>query len=107
LKTFKSDVFSGLSVETDTDNIDTLQDYFAIAKAWPMNQIWLAPLEPSSVFDSDTAAKNYSVHAWTGVDKLHDAGIYGKGATVAIVDTGIDYNHPAVSNQNFERQLIY
>lgn len=37
------------------------------------------------------------MHQWTGVDKLHAAGIRGKGATVAIIDTGIDYTHKAVS----------
>ena len=33
----------------------------------------------------------------TGVDKLHEAGVLGKGAKVAIVDTGVWYMHPAVS----------
>lgn len=33
----------------------------------------------------------------TGVDKLHAAGILGKGVTVAVVDTGVDYMHRAVS----------
>ncbi|EOO01181.1 putative minor extracellular protease vpr protein [Phaeoacremonium minimum UCRPA7] len=32
----------------------------------------------------------------TGVDKLHAAGILGKGAKVAIVDTGVYYTHPAL-----------
>lgn len=48
-------------------------------------------------FSDGAAASNYSVHAMTGVDKLHSAGILGKGAVVAIVDTGIEYTHPAVS----------
>lgn len=32
----------------------------------------------------------------TGVDKIHDAGVTGKGAQVAIVDTGVSYDHPTV-----------
>lgn len=40
---------------------------------------------------------NYSVYKWTGVEELHKAGIFGKGATVATVDTGVNYNHPVVS----------
>jgi subtilisin family serine protease len=33
----------------------------------------------------------------TGVDRLHDEGIMGKNVKIGIVDTGLDYNHPAVS----------
>jgi len=87
-----------LSIKTETENINTLEDHFSIAKAWRNNLIKLPPaLKPSSVFDTDIGAKNYSVHAWTGVDKLHAAGIFGKGATVALIDTGIDWRHDAVS----------
>ncbi|EON97319.1 putative minor extracellular protease vpr protein [Phaeoacremonium minimum UCRPA7] len=32
----------------------------------------------------------------TGVDKLHAAGITGKGAVVAVIDTGIYYPHPDI-----------
>ena len=98
LKTFKSDVFLGLSVESVVENIDSLQGFKEIAKAWPMRQIELEPTQPAQVFSNDLAASNYSVHKWTGVDKAHAAGIYGKGVKIAIVDTGIDYTHPTVSS---------
>ncbi|RYP70009.1 hypothetical protein DL769_005122 [Monosporascus sp. CRB-8-3] len=32
----------------------------------------------------------------TGVDKLHKLGIKGKGIKIGIVDTGVDYRHPAL-----------
>ena len=32
----------------------------------------------------------------TGVDKLHAEGLKGDGVLVGIIDTGIDYNHPAL-----------
>lgn len=32
----------------------------------------------------------------TGVDKLHALGYTGKGINIAIVDSGIDYTHPAL-----------
>ena len=32
----------------------------------------------------------------TGVDKLHDEGLIGHGILVGILDTGVDYNHPAL-----------
>ncbi|CAE7226894.1 unnamed protein product [Rhizoctonia solani] len=44
-----------------------------------------------------TAPKDvFSTHVMTGVDKLHAEGIYGKGVKIGIIDTGVDYNHPAL-----------
>ena len=57
----------------------------------------LAPSIGLKSFSQDATAMNYSIHGMTGVDKLHEAGILGKGVTVAVVDTGIDYMHSAVS----------
>ncbi|CAD6973083.1 unnamed protein product, partial [Tilletia controversa] len=48
---------------------------------------------------SDSFLKNdtFEPHVMTGVDKLHAQGYYGKGQTVGILDTGIDYTHPALN----------
>jgi len=39
---------------------------------------------------------SYSTHLQTQVNKLRDAGIKGKGVRIGVVDTGIDYKHPAL-----------
>lgn len=38
----------------------------------------------------------YPPHALTGVDKLHSQGVSGEGIIVGVIDTGVDYNHPAL-----------
>ncbi|WQF76714.1 Putative peptidase S8/S53 domain, PA domain, Fn3-like domain, peptidase S8, subtilisin, His-active [Colletotrichum destructivum] len=38
----------------------------------------------------------FSSHVQTQVDKLHRDGVTGKGIKVAVIDTGIDYLHPAL-----------
>ncbi|OAQ60157.1 subtilisin [Pochonia chlamydosporia 170] len=38
----------------------------------------------------------YYPHVMTGVDKLHKQGYFGTGLRVAVVDSGIDYKHPAL-----------
>lgn len=68
---------------------------------WPLNTVKL-PTPPSNAANlsaDDVAAPLYDIHGATGVDKLHAAGVLGEGATVAIVDTGVWYPHPAVSRK--------
>ena len=38
----------------------------------------------------------YGPHLMTGVDKLHNEGLIGTGVKVGIIDTGVDYTHPAL-----------
>lgn len=86
-----------MAVETKEENIDTLESVEPVLKAWQSKKIRLAPNAPLKSFSEEATAFNYSVHHMTGVDKLHEAGVLGKGAKVAIVDTGVWYTHPAVS----------
>ncbi|KKA27995.1 hypothetical protein TD95_003301 [Thielaviopsis punctulata] len=55
------------------------------AKKTPVNQS-----SNSSAFDWNW------LHKVTGVDKVHAKGIYGKGVKLAVIDTGVDYLHPAL-----------
>lgn len=84
-----------MALETDTDNVDTLRQMDGVINVWPASIVPKPQVEKSSHFSSN-ARHNYSIHQWTGVDRLHAKGIRGKGATVAIIDTGIDYTHKAV-----------
>ncbi|KAK4159703.1 subtilisin-like serine protease [Cladorrhinum sp. PSN259] len=96
LRTFKADLFTGLSIEAEGENIESLQSVSGVSQAWRVSKIHLGPIIRSTSFSDDAAAANYSVHEYTGVDKLHAAGIFGKGAVVAVVDTGTHYRHPAL-----------
>jgi len=93
---FDTDIFRGASVEAQAENPDSLQALNPVFQAWPARRIKLSPSIPLASYSENAAAQNYSVHHMTGVDKLHAAGIRGKGVIVAVIDTGVDYTHPAL-----------
>jgi subtilisin family serine protease len=99
-KSFDSPIFTGLTIESAVVNIDSIVTIDQVVNAWPVQRYQLDKPQPGTENDMDlmksSAAQNYSIHHLTGVDKLHAAGLKGKGVTVAIVDSGIDYYHPAV-----------
>ncbi|KAL8339086.1 hypothetical protein RB598_007410 [Gaeumannomyces tritici] len=106
LRVYSSEVFKGASVEVEGSNVDTLNALDAVSRAWNARYLTLPEesLVPQQKFASYSEAatagqlKNYSIHHMTGVDKLHAAGIKGKGVKIAFVDTGVDYNHPALGS---------
>ncbi|KAH8885304.1 serine endopeptidase [Thozetella sp. PMI_491] len=97
LKVFNSNVFRGAALETVEDNVDTLLSLQPVFQAWPSRQIRLAPVDHLAILDANTTvAGTPDIHFMTGVDKLHEQGILGKGAIVAVVDTGTAYRHPTL-----------
>ncbi|KAL0473307.1 hypothetical protein QR685DRAFT_170578 [Neurospora intermedia] len=44
----------------------------------------------------DTGNDTFTPHLMTQVNKFRDSGITGKGIKIAVIDTGIDYLHPAL-----------
>lgn len=106
VKTFDTDIFPAVSVECQqacdaayvTAALDEDEDDGVVARVFKSTRVRLSPTILGESYSDDAAASNYSVHGLTGVAKLHEAGIIGEGATVAIVDSGVQYTHPAVSN---------
>ena len=104
VKQFDSDLFPGVSVECDHDctpeslraALDDSSSDAAVATVYKSTRVRILDTVKGESFSDDAAASNYSVHGITGVEKLHGDGIFGAGATVAIVDSGVEYTHPAV-----------
>ncbi|KAK6213860.1 subtilase [Colletotrichum tabaci] len=93
IKNFDSDVFNGASVETADLNLDGLLSLPDVVGVWPNSPVYL---EPSAPVDASLQAASSIVHSVTGVGKLHEKGIFGKGVKVGVVDTGIWYDHDAL-----------
>ncbi|OWB74795.1 hydrolase activity protein [[Candida] boidinii] len=84
-----SKYFSGVSVKLSNyseSSVEKLSALSYIKNVWPVT-IVKAP-SPS---DDNYSIRNWNPHKVTGVDKLHEEGIYGDGIVVGIIDTGVNY----------------
>ncbi|KAE8215444.1 hypothetical protein CF327_g1271 [Tilletia walkeri] len=111
-------IFSGMSLILDNDkDADELRVFPGVKKVHKLRNYKPAAFQPtiagpefvqSAVNGGDLAGSRvtadsflrndtFEPHVMTGVDKLHAQGYYGKGQTVGILDTGIDYTHPALN----------
>ncbi|KAH6606996.1 hypothetical protein Trco_006149 [Trichoderma cornu-damae] len=105
-------LFKGVSVQlTDLSNHEDkalkMAQLPAVKNMWPVTLIqapnpkveWVAggaspALESRDV--SPTDPSNFPPHQMVQIDQLQAKGYTGKGIKVAVIDTGIDYTHPAL-----------
>ncbi|KEY74489.1 hypothetical protein S7711_10171 [Stachybotrys chartarum IBT 7711] len=96
LKKIQSSIFSAVAVEAPNQDLDQFETNSRFLQTWRSHRIQLMPNIELTKFSDGFEAVNYSIHGMTGVDRLHESGIFGKGVTIAVIDTGVDYNHPAL-----------
>ncbi|KAL5085448.1 hypothetical protein Trisim1_010558 [Trichoderma cf. simile WF8] len=110
-------LFKGASFQLNTVNLDVRSSVAKILSVPSVKQVWPVQLykrpantsissvssdsshlkEASDLLRRATSAKDtYAPHVAVEVDKLHAEGITGKGVKISIIDTGVDFNHPAL-----------
>ncbi|KEP44972.1 minor extracellular protease vpr protein, partial [Rhizoctonia solani 123E] len=100
-KEYSEDLFTGAAIKLASSS-----DLFKVAEANGVQSITPIYLHSPPKLSSrqviegiagTTVPKDmFSPHVMTGVDKLHAEGYFGKGVKIGIIDTGIDYTHPAL-----------
>lgn len=99
---FTSDIFHGASFDLHNgtaEAVAALEALPEVEKVWPADVLTIPKSEMDSVrtFSSvNEGLPPWSPHNDTNVARVHAEGHLGEGAIVAIVDSGIDYNHPAL-----------
>ncbi|OLN86641.1 Minor extracellular protease vpr 4, partial [Colletotrichum chlorophyti] len=105
-------LFKGVSIQfhdvnTAEEKVTALKQYASVKAAYPVRAIngpsqqkrlWEAqPSRDPFVLRRQEENKDaYSTHIMTQVDKLRAKGITGKGIKIGVIDSGIDYKHPAL-----------
>ncbi|RUS32366.1 peptidase S8/S53 domain-containing protein [Jimgerdemannia flammicorona] len=93
---YETEVFSGISITVQTENAlhDIINDP-NVANVWPIFN-YKRP-EVIKVETRNNKPDLYFAHNLTEVNKVHSVlGYYGKGIKVGVIDSGIDYTHPAL-----------
>jgi subtilisin family serine protease len=82
-------LWNGLTVRADADNLAKIRRVPGVRAVYPVTTIDLAQDQPVNEPELATAI------AQTGADiAQNDLGLTGQGIKVAVMDTGIDYDHP-------------
>ncbi|KAL0938388.1 subtilisin-like serine protease pr1c [Colletotrichum truncatum] len=93
---FNSQLFHGASFDLKNASNGTFEEIQAlpeVEKIWPA-ALFTIPITGKAVVQSEIPTWN--PHNDTNVALAHARGHLGEGVTIAIVDSGIDYNHPAL-----------
>ncbi len=85
-------VLNGMSIKVNASDLEALLEAPGIISIEPNREVY-ALETPSSENDSVDMQMDQTV-PHLGVPELWDRGITGEGVKVAVLDTGIDYDHP-------------
>ncbi|KAI8645163.1 peptidase S8/S53 domain-containing protein [Parasitella parasitica] len=78
--------------------LQTLVDHENVVAVYPVTYVARPASKSNGYFGqiSPEITEKIQAHGLTQVDQLHKEGWFGKGVRICVLDTGIDYMHPAL-----------
>ncbi len=87
--------FNGVAVEVPANKLKDLMKSDAVHAIYSDSVVQSeTPVEGADSSAKSTGKGMADERTYLQIDKLHEEGFTGKGVKVAVLDTGIDYNHP-------------
>ncbi|KAI7893941.1 peptidase S8/S53 domain-containing protein, partial [Mucor mucedo] len=93
------DVINAVSIQFKTpgDSSVFFEKALGVKRAWPVNTVSKPAVFLTDNKDNDSVSSLFGLYNATGITRVRDElGITGKGIKVGIIDTGVDYMHPAL-----------
>lgn len=89
-------VFNGAAVSIPANKIEELSKIPMIKSIYSDCEVKIKPIKAEANLSGNS--KLISSVPLKNIDKLHEEGIKGKNIKIGILDTGIDYSHPAIKD---------
>jgi len=87
--------FNGMALEVSADKLEELVKSASVQAIYSNSVVTVEdPIQEVAASTEATGQGMAAERSYLNVDKLHEEGFTGKGVKVAVLDTGIDYNHP-------------
>ncbi|PGY13038.1 S8 family serine peptidase [Bacillus sp. AFS031507] len=93
-RSFKN-TLNGVAIELPANQVKDLLKSDVVQAVYSNKEVHL---DPPVKEDTSAVTKPAERVTFPGVDKLHEEGFTGKGIKVGVIDTGIDYNHPDLTD---------
>ncbi|KAI7905846.1 peptidase S8/S53 domain-containing protein [Cokeromyces recurvatus] len=88
-----------ISFKSPEDTLLFFKNTPNIKKAWPVNTVSKPSSFRSNVTNDNKIAGLFELYNVTGIHKMrNELGLTGRGIKVGIIDTGVDYTHPALGS---------
>ncbi|MFF2878076.1 S8 family serine peptidase [Gottfriedia sp. NPDC057991] len=89
--------FNGVALEVPANKLSKLMKSSAVQAIYSDVTVKSElPVEGKDVSEKSTGKGMADERTYLKIDKLHQEGYTGKGVKVAVLDTGVDYNHPDI-----------
>ncbi|PEJ60560.1 hypothetical protein CN692_00265 [Bacillus sp. AFS002410] len=89
--------FNGVALEVPANKLNELMKSSAVQAIYSDVKVQSElPVEGKDSSTKSTGKGMADERSFLQIDKLHEEGYTGKGVKVAVLDTGVDYNHPDI-----------